>query len=162
MTQRINFFGAAPKAIEPLLKVAAAPDLEAAGIEPRLQELVKIRASQINGCANCLHMHTADTLAAGERPERIFLLDAWRESHLYTPRERAALAWTEALTRLPETGAPDADFAGLTPHFTDEEIVWLTVLIGAINTWNRLAVGFRVEHPNDKRLAAELGALQAA
>jgi AhpD family alkylhydroperoxidase len=155
MTQRINFYGAAPKAVEPLRGLAAPPDLEAAGIEHRLQELVKIRASQINGCANCLHMHTADALKAGETAERIFLLDAWRESKMYTPRERAALAWTEALTRLADTGAPDADFEGLKAHFSEEQIVWLSVLIGAINTWNRLAVGFRVEHPADKRLAAK-------
>jgi AhpD family alkylhydroperoxidase len=157
MSQRVNVY-ATPTAIDPLLKVATPADLEAAGIEHRLQELVKIRASQINGCANCLHMHTTDALKEGERPERIFLLDAWRESHMFTPREKAALAWTEALTRLPETGAPDADFEGLKPHFSEEQIVWLTVLIGAINTWNRIAVGFRVEHPNDKRLARELEA----
>lgn len=157
MTQRINFY-AVTKAIEPMLKVAAPHELEAAGIEHSLQELVKIRASQINGCANCLHMHIPDALKGGERPERIYLLDAWRESAMYTPRERAALAWTEALTRLPDTGAPDADFEALKPHFTDEQIVWLTVLIGQINTWNRIAVGFRVQNPNDKRLAAELQA----
>jgi AhpD family alkylhydroperoxidase len=158
MKQRINVFGAASKAIEPLMKVAAAADLAAAGIEPRLQELVKMRASQINGCTYCLHMHTADALKAGERPERIFVLDAWRESGMYTPRERAALAWTEALTRLPETGAPDADFEGLKPHFSDEQIVWLTMLIGQINTWNRIAVGFRAEHPDDRRVTRELQA----
>ena len=158
MSQRINYYGVAPKALESFIKVAAPADLEAAGIDERLQELVKIRASQINGCAYCLHMHTADSLKAGERPERIFLLDAWRESKMFTPRERAALTWTESLTRLPETGAPDADFAALKPHFTDEQIVWLTMLIGAINTWNRIAVGFRAEHPNDKRLARELEA----
>jgi AhpD family alkylhydroperoxidase len=157
MSQRINLY-ATPKAIEPLMKAGTPDDLAAAGIEHRLQELVKIRASQINGCANCLHMHTADALKEGERPERIFLLDAWRESDMFTPREKAALAWTEALTRLPETGAPDADFAGLKPHFSEEQIVWLTVLIGVINTWNRIAVGFRVVHPNDKRLARELEA----
>jgi AhpD family alkylhydroperoxidase len=158
MSQRVNYYGVAPKAIEPMLKVAAPADLEAAGIEERVQELVKIRASQINGCTYCLHMHTSDALKSGERPERIFVLDGWRESQAFTPRERAALAWTEALTRLPETGAPDADFAGLKPHFSDEQIVWLTMLIGQINTWNRIAVGFRAEHPNDKRLARELEA----
>jgi AhpD family alkylhydroperoxidase len=154
MAQRMNFYGVAPAAIDPLARIATVPELEAVGLDHRLQELVKIRASQINGCANCLHMHTADALKAGEIPERIFLLGAWRESRMYTPRERAALAWTEALTRLPDTGAPDADFEGLRPHFSDTEIVHLTLLIGVINTWNRLAVGFRVEHPADKRLAA--------
>ena len=152
MTQRLNLFAVAPKAIEPLLQVAI--NLEAVGLEARLTELVKIRASQINGCANCLHMHTADARKAGEREERIYLLDAWRESSMYTARERAALAWTEALTRIYETHAPDADYEGLKPHFTDEEIVHLTVLIGAINVWNRIAIGLRAEHPNDVRLMA--------
>ena len=152
MTPRLNPFAVAPKAIEPLMQVAI--DLEAVGLETRLVELVKIRASQINGCANCLHMHTADTRAAGESEERIYLLDAWRESSMYSERERAALAWTEALTKLYETHAPDADYEGLKPHFSDAEIVHLTVLIGAINTWNRIAVGFHAQHPNDKRLKA--------
>ena len=153
MSQRLNFYAAAPAAIEPLTKVAI--DLEKVGLEPLLTELVKIRASQINGCANCLHMHTADTLKHGERPERIFLLDAWRESKMYTPRERAALAWTEALTRVADTGAPEEDFAGVKAEFTDEQIVHLTVLIGTINAWNRIAIGFRAQHPNDSRLAAK-------
>lgn len=155
MTQRMNFYGKAPQAIEPLTKVAGPAELEAMGLEHRLQELVKIRASQINGCANCLHMHTADALKLGEPPERIFLLSAWRESNMFTPREKAALAWTEAVTRLSETGAPDADYEGLKAHFDDQEIIALTLLIAIINTWNRLAVGFRVEHPNDKKLAAQ-------
>ncbi|HEY3947570.1 carboxymuconolactone decarboxylase family protein [Phenylobacterium sp.] len=153
MTQRLNFMAAAPAAIEPLIKVAA--DLEKVGLEPILTELVKIRASQINGCANCLHMHTADTLKYGERPERIFLLNAWRESKMYTPRERAALAWTEALTRVADTGAPDEDFAAIKAEFNDEQIVHLTVLVGAINAWNRIAIGLRAQHPNDNRLAAK-------
>jgi AhpD family alkylhydroperoxidase len=152
MTPRLNPFAVAPKAIEPLMQVAI--NLEAVGLETKLAELVKIRASQINGCANCLHMHTADARAAGESEERIYLLDAWRESSMYSGRERAALAWTEALTKLYETHAPDADYEGLKPHFSDAEIVHLTVLIGAINTWNRIAVGFRAQHPNDKRLKA--------
>ncbi len=152
MTQRLNIFAVAPKAIEPLMQVAI--NLEAVGLETKLVELVKIRASQINGCANCLHMHTTDARAAGESEERIYLLDAWRESSMYTSRERAALAWTEALTKVYETHAPDADYKGLKPHFTDAEIVHLTVLIGAINTWNRIAIGFRFQHPNDKRMQA--------
>jgi AhpD family alkylhydroperoxidase len=115
---------------------------------------VKIRASQINGCANCLHMHTADARKAGETEERIYLLNAWRESLLFTPRERAALAWTEALTLLSETHAPDADYEALQAHFTPKEQVDLTLLIGVINTWNRLAVGFRAVHPNDRKGAA--------
>jgi AhpD family alkylhydroperoxidase len=152
MTQRLNVFAVAPKALEPL--VALGPLIEASSLEPALIELVKIRASQINGCANCLHMHTADTLKAGERLERIVLLDAWRESSMYSPRERAALAWTEALTHLAEAHPADADYEGLTAVFTEEEIVYLTVLITAINSWNRIAIGFQFRHPNDARLKA--------
>jgi AhpD family alkylhydroperoxidase len=148
----MNFYAVAPAAVEPLTKVAA--NLEAVGLEHSLTELVKIRASQINGCANCLHMHTTDALKAGETAERIFLLNAWRESAMYTERERAALAWTEALTHVSETGAPDEDYDALKPHFTDEQIVHLTMLIGVINAWNRIAIGFRAQHPNDKRLKA--------
>jgi AhpD family alkylhydroperoxidase len=151
MTQRLNVFATAPKALEPL--VALGPLIEASSLEPALIELVKIRASQINGCANCLHMHTADARKAGEREERIYLLDAWRESSMYTPRERAALAWTEALTHIAETHAPDADFEAVKAQFDDAEIAHLTVLIGAINLWNRIAIGLRIEHPNDRKLA---------
>jgi AhpD family alkylhydroperoxidase len=150
MTQRLNLYTAAPKALEPL--VALGPVIAASTLEPALIHLVEIRASQINGCANCLHMHTADARKAGEREERIYLLDAWRESAMYTPRERAALAWTESLTKVAETHAPDADFEALKPHFSEEEIVYLTVLITAINAWNRIAIGFRAEHPNDRKL----------
>jgi len=152
MTQRLNLFTAAPKALEPLMAIG--PLMDDSGLEPALRLLVEIRASQINGCANCLHMHTADARKAGEREERIYLLDAWRESSMYTPRERAALAWTEALTKVYETHAPDADYEALKPHFSESQIVYLTVLITAINAWNRIAVGFRAEHPNDRRLAA--------
>lgn len=152
MTQRLNVMTVAPKALEPL--IAMGPLLDASGLEHALMELVKIRASQINGCANCLHMHTADARKAGEREERIYLLDAWRESQMYTPRERAALGWTEALTRVSETHAPDADFDALKLHFSEAEIVYLTVLITAINAWNRIAIGFRVVHPNDRHMAA--------
>jgi AhpD family alkylhydroperoxidase len=151
MTQRLNVFTAAPEALEPLMKVAV--NLDAVGLEASLVELVKIRASQINSCANCLHMHVADAVKNGERWERIVLLDAWRESKMYADRERAALGWTEALTRVADTHAPDADYEALKPHFTEAQIVHLTVLIGAINTWNRIAVGLRVQHPNDKPVA---------
>jgi AhpD family alkylhydroperoxidase len=152
MTQRLNLFTAAPKALEAL--VALGPIIEASTLEHGLTELVKIRASQINGCANCLHMHTADARKAGEREERIYLLDAWRESSMYTPRERAALAWTEALTKVADTHAPDADFEALKALFDEAEIAHLTMLIGAINLWNRIAIGLRAEHPNDVKLKA--------
>jgi len=152
MTQRLNPFAVAPKAFEPL--VALGPLVESSSLEPALIELVKIRASQINGCANCLHMHTADTLKAGERVERIVLLDAWRESAMYSPRERAALAWTETLTHIADAHPTDADYEAVAAVFSDEEIVYLTVLITAINAWNRIAVGLGVRHPNDARLKA--------
>lgn len=121
--------------------------LAESGLEHSLYELVKIRASQLNGCAFCIHMHTRDARESGETEERIHLLPAWRESSLYSDRERAALGWTEALTRLSETHAPDDDWQAVRAELTDEEIVNLTLLIGAINVWNRLAVGLRLPHP---------------
>jgi AhpD family alkylhydroperoxidase len=152
MTQRLNFYTAAPRALEPLM--ALGPIMAESTLEPALMELVKIRASQINGCGNCLHMHTAEARANGEREERIYLLEAWRESKMYTPRERAALGWTESLTKIHETHAPDVDYEALASEFNEAEIVYLTVLITAINSWNRIAIGLRVEHPNDARLKA--------
>jgi AhpD family alkylhydroperoxidase len=112
-------------------------------LEPSLMELVKIRASQINGCAFCLKMHTGEARRAGEREERIYLLDAWRESSLYTPRERAALGWTEAMTRLAPLELPEAQRA-LAAEFSEEEQVKLSLMIIAINGFNRLNVGFGV------------------
>jgi AhpD family alkylhydroperoxidase len=152
MTERLNYWQVAPEAVKPLL---ALEERFANGPLPHtLIELVKTRASQINGCAYCLHMHTSDALKEGERPERLFLLDAWHESQMYTPKERAALAWTESLTRVSETHAPDADYDGLKEHFSPEEIVELTLLIATINAWNRIAIGFRSHHPHDRAPAA--------
>jgi AhpD family alkylhydroperoxidase len=124
------------------------------GLEASLKELVKIRASQINGCAYCLHMHTAEARQAGEVEERLYLLDAWRESPLFSDRERAALGWTEALTRL--AGGPVADdvYDALQAQFSKEEQVKLTLLVVAINGWNRINVGFRTVHPLAWRSAA--------
>ncbi len=112
-------------------------------LEPFLLELVNIRASQINGCAHCLDMHTKDASAMGDTDQRLHLVAVWRESPVYSPRERAALAWTEALTLLPETGAPDDVYQEVADLFSPEERVALTIAITTINTWNRLAVGFR-------------------
>jgi AhpD family alkylhydroperoxidase len=109
-----------------------------------------MRASQINGCAYCLHMHSSDARKAGESEARLYLLDAWHESNLYTPRERAALAWTESLTRVAKTHAPDADYELAKSQFSDQEMVHLTLLITNINAWNRLSIGFRTVHPNDR------------
>jgi AhpD family alkylhydroperoxidase len=131
--------------VAPLIEFAH--KIEVQGLEPSLLELVKIRASQINGCGVCLNMHTADARRAGESEQRIFMLDAWRESPLYTERERAALAWTDALTRLAETHAPDADYEAMAAQFTPDEQVKLTLMIATINSFNRVGAGFRVRHP---------------
>jgi AhpD family alkylhydroperoxidase len=124
------------------------------GLEKSLMELVKIRASQINGCAFCLHMHSAEARKQGETEERLYLLDAWRDSPLYSKRERAALGWTEALTLVSETHAPDDAYRALRAHFTGEEQVTLTLLIVAINGWNRIQIGFRAVHLVNERKAA--------
>ncbi|MEI4474052.1 carboxymuconolactone decarboxylase family protein [Frigidibacter sp. MR17.24] len=128
----------------PLYAVEAA--IRASSLEPLLVHLVKLRASQINGCAFCIQMHVAEALKDGETPLRLHMLPAWRESPLYSPRERAALAWTEALTRLPDSGAPDADWAEVEAAFDTDERAWLTIAIGAINLWNRVQAGLRVPH----------------
>src|SRR3954452_14163847 len=119
------------------------------GLPPRLIELVKMRASQINGCAYCLDMHSKDARRPGETEQRLYLLSGWHESPAYTPAERAALAWTESLTRVAKTHAPDADYEALRPHFSEKEIVDLTILVGMINLWNRLAIGMRYVHDVD-------------
>lgn len=117
------------------------------GLERSLLELVKIRASQINGCANCLNMHTADARKAGETEQRVHLLAAWREAPCYTDRERAALAWTEHLTEVAVRRAPDAVYEALDGQFSKEEQVNLTMAINVINGWNRLAVAFNLYAP---------------
>lgn len=138
--------------VQPLVEFAN--KAEKNGLEISLQHLVKIRASQINGCAQCLYMHTGEARKSGETEERIYLLDGWHESPLYTDRERAALAWTDALTLVSETRAPDEVYAMLDAQFTREEQVKLSLLIGTINMFNRLAVGFRVKHASGARKAA--------
>lgn len=127
--------------------------VESSGLEKLLLELIKIRASQLNKCAFCLHMHTRDARKAGETEERIYLLDAWRESSFYSARERAALAWTEALTLLPQHGAPDDVWAEMKANFSDAEIANVTLAIGAINAWNRIGVGFALQHPKRDKAA---------
>jgi AhpD family alkylhydroperoxidase len=114
------------------------------GLEPSLLDLVKLRASQINGCAFCLDMHSREARKHGETGQRLDLLNAWREAPGYTERERAALGWTECLTLVASQGAPDAAYEALTRHFTPAEIVNLTTAIGMINLWNRLMIGMRV------------------
>jgi AhpD family alkylhydroperoxidase len=143
--KRINPFQVSPNAAAPL--VALETQIAESGLEHSLIELVKMRASQINGCAFCLHMHAKDARAAGETEMRLYLLNAWEESSFYTERERAALGWTDALTKVAETHAPDSAYAAVAAQFAPEELVQLTLLITAINAWNRLAIGFRLDHP---------------
>ena len=149
MEPRLNPFKTAPEALKPMLDIGAY--LKASGLERSLIELVNTRASQINGCAYCLHMHTKDARAAGESEARLYLLSAWRESQLYTARERAALEWTEALTLVAETHAPDQAYDAMKAQFSDKELVDLTLLISTINAWNRIQIGFRAVHPEDAR-----------
>jgi AhpD family alkylhydroperoxidase len=147
MHERLNFGKVVPEAYKAVLGLETY--LQKSGLERRFIHLVKLRASQINGCAYCVDMHVKEARHDGLSEQWINLLCVWRESPVYDARERALLAWTEAVTLLPQTGAPDADYAALRDHFSDEEIVKLTLAIGAINLWNRLAVGFRSQHPVD-------------
>ena len=152
MKPRLNPYQAAPDAMKAM--TALENYVQGCGLEPTLIELVKTRASQINGCAFCIHMHTTDARARGETVERLYLLDAWRESPLYDERERAALAWTEALTLIADTHAPDAVYEEVRQQFSEEEVVKLSLLIATINAWNRIAIGFRSVHPTTVREGA--------
>jgi AhpD family alkylhydroperoxidase len=138
---RVDYATAFPDGFKAMLGLEKA--VRGSGLEPELLELVKLRASQLNGCAYCLDMHSKDARAQGEDEQRLHVLAAWREAPFYSPRERAALAWCESLTLLPETGAPDDVFAEVDAEFSAEEISALTFQIVAINGWNRLAVGMR-------------------
>ena len=152
MTPRMNIFLAAPQGSKAMLAVEAS--IEESGLEHGLIELVRLRASQINGCAFCLHMHVRDAVKHGENDMRIHMLDSWRGSPLFSDRERAALNWTESLTRIAETHAPDEDYALLKSHFSEKEIAYLTLVIGALNLWNRVQTGLRAIHPTEESAAA--------
>ena len=119
--------------------------LHGCGLEPGLMELVKMRASQINGCAYCLDMHSKDARAAGETEQRLYVLDAWREAPFYSDRERAALEWTESVTRVADTHVPDDVHERVAKHFNQKDLLALTLAIVAINGWNRLAISSRTE-----------------
>ena len=119
-------------------------EVDASGLDPSLLDLVKIRASQMNGCAYCIDMHTKDARARGETGQRIYLLNAWRETAFFSERERAALEWTEAVTRIGDTHAPDDVFERARQQFTETELIALTFALVAINGWNRLAISFRM------------------
>ena len=153
MKPRLNLYNY-QELIKPMLKMEES--VVSSGLEMSLIELVKMRASQINGCAFCLDMHSKDARKKGETEQRLYLLNAWRESPLYSERERAALAWTEALTLISKTHAPDNVYDVLKEQFTEEEIVKLSMLIVTINGWNRLAIGFRSVHPVEKNQCRSL------
>jgi AhpD family alkylhydroperoxidase len=143
MSARLNYAKAFPEGVHAVLNLEKV--IRASGLEPSLLELVKMRASQINGCAYCLDMHSKDARAAGETEQRLYALSAWEEAPFYTPRERAALAWTEAITNIHEGHAPDTVYEEVRKEFNEAELVRLTLAIAQINTWNRIAIGFRAE-----------------
>ena len=141
MKARIDLMHAAPGVIHAMLGLER--QIRQAGFDEGLLNLVRMRASQINGCAYCLDMHSKDARANGETEQRLYGLDAWEESPYYTDRERAALAWMDALTLVADTHAPDAVYEGLKQHFSEKEIADLTLLAATINAWNRIAIGLR-------------------
>ncbi len=156
MEQRLNYSKSAPEGIEILQKLESY--IKKAGLEPNLVELVKLRASQINGCAYCIDMHTKDARSQGESEQRLYGVSAWRESPLYSERERVALAWAESVTKISEDQLPDEIYNLAKKHFTERELVDLTLAVIAINAWNRLAISFRTpvgsyqpDHPASKK-----------
>ena len=151
MTPRLNPHAAAPDLLKPM--IALENTLHDSGLDLGLLHLVKIRASQINGCTYCVHMHTHEARKHGETEDRMHLLTAWRDSPLYSERERAALGWAEALTRIETTNAPDDVYAAAEAQFSPRDMVALTLVITTINAWNRLAIGFRSLHPAEKEAA---------
>ena len=151
-TPRFAPFKLSPDVTKAMLAVESA--LGETGIEHGLGELVRLRASQINGCSVCIYMHVQDAKSHGETDLRIQMLDAWRESPLFTDRERAALAWTEALTRINKSHASDADYDMVKSQFNETEISALTLIVGMINAWNRLQIAARASHPVQPAAAA--------
>ncbi len=141
MESRLDIYKASPDALKAMLAFSAAT--EKLGLEKPLLELVKLRASQINGCAFCVDMHAADARKGGETERRLYAVTAWQETPFFTPRERAALAWTEAVTLVASSHVPDDVYAALDAQFTQKEQMDLTLAISMINCWNRLAISFR-------------------
>lgn len=148
MQPRLDYAKAAPRALKAVMQLETY--VQNSGLERRFIHLIKLRASQINGCAFCVDLHVKESRQDGLGEQWINLMSVWRESVVYDARERALLGWVDAVTNVSQTGIPDTDFEALKAHFTDEEIVKITVAIGTINTWNRLAVGFRSPHPVDQ------------
>lgn len=141
MSTRTDFYNASPDALKAMIALEGA--VNKLGLENSLLGLIKLRASQINGCTFCVDLHCSDARKAGESERRLYAVAVWREAPFFTARERAALAWTETITLISQTHAPDADYEELRAHFNDAEQVNLTVAIATINSWNRLAIGFR-------------------
>lgn len=151
MKQRFNAYAVASGGIQALLGVEKY--VHESGLEPALLHLIKTRASQMNGCAYCLHMHTSDARAGGESEARLHVLAAWRESHMFTVRERAALAWTEAVTDVATSHVGDDIYDEARAQFSEKELADLSIAVAMINAWNRLAVAARLRHPHDKAAA---------
>jgi AhpD family alkylhydroperoxidase len=143
MQPRIKYTQVAPDSLKAMYRLEKY--VRSSGLEPSLLELIRVRASQINGCAYCIDMHTKNARIRGESEQRLYLLDAWQEVPFYTDRERAALAWTEAVTKVFDEHVPNDVYELARTHFTEKELVDLTMAIIAINGWNRLAISFRIE-----------------
>lgn len=148
LSSRMNYYRAAPTAMKAMIALEEAT--KGLSLPQTIRELIKMRVSQINGCAYCLNLHAPEARAAGISQQKLDVLSAWRESPAFDAQERAALAWAEALTRLETTGAPDSDYNTLAAAFDERERVELTLVITTINAWNRFAVGFRSQHPVDQ------------
>jgi AhpD family alkylhydroperoxidase len=152
MEPRMNFFEADPKLMGKVLAMSDAAN--ASGLEQSLVHLVKLRASQINGCSYCVEMHSREARDHGETEQRLYLVSAWKESPLFTKRERAAFAWTETVTLLAGTGVSDAAYEAARAEFDETDLTRLTVVIAMINVWNRLCVPFQSIHPVKEKAAA--------
>ncbi|WP_354684316.1 carboxymuconolactone decarboxylase family protein [Cupriavidus necator] len=159
MTQRLNYFQQSPELSKKLMELGAL--FQKTTIEQPIRELVEIRASQLNGCGFCVDMHIKQARIHGERELRLHHVAIWRESTLFSPRERAALAWTEVLTNLPAHGVPDDIFERVRTQYSEKELSDLTFLVGSINTWNRLNVAFRtVPGSSDKAFGLDKANLE--
>ena len=145
MKPRLNFYGQAPELTKALVALNKAVD--ECGLEKSLLHLIKLRSSQINGCSFCVEMHSREARVDGETEQRLYLVSAWKESPLFTDRERAAFAWVEAVTKIADAGVPDELYEKALQHFSAEELTKLTVATGVINIWNRLCVSFHAIHP---------------
>jgi len=152
MHPRLDFYKTAPDALKAVMQLENY--VQTSGLERRFIHLIKLRASQINGCAYCVDMHVKESRHDGLSEQWINLMSVWREAGVYDATERALLGWVEAVTNVSQSGIPDDAFEALKPHFTDEDIMKITMAICTINTWNRLAVGFRTPHPVDQSAAA--------